>query len=193
MTTRPYPWKCAECKHKAVVPTTIAHTAQIRHEGEPHEVFVPDLPVHACQHCGAVAMGVEADHRVRAQLRDDLDLLQPAVIRANRLSRGLTQAELGLLLGFAGESVSRWERGVLQCRTTDNLLRAFFDLPAFRDYITSRKDVVSVHEQTEFDFGDATEFMLYGFDSYGQDLYIDPVIDPTPAPVSQFAKLPKAA
>jgi DNA-binding transcriptional regulator YiaG len=122
---RPYPWKCGECKAKAVVPALISHAAQVKHEGVIHDVVVPELPVHRCDQCKTIVFGEEADHAIRTKLRDDLGLFQPEQIRANRLAFGLTQDELGLFLSCAGETVSRWECGVIQSRASDKMLRAF--------------------------------------------------------------------
>ncbi len=37
-----------------------------------------------------------------------------AMIRALRLDKGLTQKQLGELIGVSGKAVSKWERGVSQ-------------------------------------------------------------------------------
>lgn len=135
MMMRPYPWKCAECRQKAVKPATISHTAQIKHDGATHQVAVAELPVHRCENCKAVVLGEDADFAIRAKLREDLDLLQPDQIRAGRKALGLSQDQLGELLGLAGESICRWERGVIQSQASNKLLCAFFDLPEFREYV----------------------------------------------------------
>jgi len=50
-------------------------------------------------------------------------LLQPDEIKAFRSRFGLTQAELGKLLGFGGASISRYENGALQDEAHDKALR----------------------------------------------------------------------
>ena len=77
---RPYPWRCDECGNKAVQQTVIEHRAQVKHENALHEVYVPDLPVHQCNHCKAVTVGEEADARIREALRKQLGLLSPTTI-----------------------------------------------------------------------------------------------------------------
>lgn len=58
-----------------------------------------------------------------AEYRKRKGLLQPDEIKAFRSRFGLTQAELGKLLGFGGASISRYENGALQDEAHDKALR----------------------------------------------------------------------
>jgi DNA-binding transcriptional regulator YiaG len=143
-----------------------------------HEVVIAELPVHRCENCKAVVMGEDADFAIRAKLREDLDLLQPDQILAGRKALGLSQDQLGELLGFAGESICRWERGVVQSEASNNLLRAFFDLPEFREYVGGvhltalDKSEVQVWEYSEI--GDET---IPCWESPYVDPEVEPIID----------------
>ena len=51
----------------------------------------------------------------------------------------LTQKALADRLGIAESTLCRWERGgQIPQRHSDLILRAFFDVPAFRDYLEQR-------------------------------------------------------
>jgi len=73
-------------------------------------------------------------------LRRQIGLLTPAEIRQKRKDLGLSQQDLADSLQVAMETVSRWETGAqMQQRSLDGFLRAFFDLPALREYMKGRQ------------------------------------------------------
>lgn len=57
------------------------------------------------------------------EFRKRRGLLQPEEIKEFRIGFGLTQSELGKLLGFGGASISRYENGALQDDAHDKALR----------------------------------------------------------------------
>jgi putative zinc finger/helix-turn-helix YgiT family protein len=136
-TLKPYPWKCASCRERAVAPVTLAsYAASLEHDGKAYEVELHNLPVLRCGHCGEVVFGDEAEMRLSDALRDAAGLLHPAEIRGRRESLGLTQKQLARRLRIAESTLSRWETGAqIQQKCMDLMLRSFFDLPELRRYL----------------------------------------------------------
>jgi DNA-binding transcriptional regulator YiaG len=137
VTVKPYPWKCGNCRERAVSPATLAeYTTRLDHDGKSYEVVVPDLDVLLCAHCDAVELTDEAGDRLVEALRRAADLLSPAQIRAGREALGLTQKQLAGHLRISETSLSRWETGAqMQQKCMDLLLKATFGLPAFREFV----------------------------------------------------------
>jgi len=90
------------------------------------EITVP-VELIKCTECGenfenptAESGPVELAYR---EFRKRRGLLQPEEIRDFRVGVGLTQSELGKLLGFGGATLSRYENGALQDDAHDKALR----------------------------------------------------------------------
>src|SRR5579871_3808255 len=128
---KPYPWKCAACRERAVAPVTLpSYSASLAHDGKTYEVELRDLPVLRCGRCGEVVFGDEAEIRLSDALRDAAGLLHPAEIRGRREALGLTQKGLARRLRIAEATLSRWETGAqIQQKCMDLMLRSFFDVP----------------------------------------------------------------
>lgn len=134
---RPFPWKCGECGHRAVKPLVFEYATPLSHDGRVYAVAVPELEAPRCEKCGHVVLTSEANRRIDAAFRQQLQLLAPEAIRHQRDALGLTQKELAARLGIADATLSRWETGAqIQQRAMDNLLRLFFSLPAVRSALT---------------------------------------------------------
>jgi putative zinc finger/helix-turn-helix YgiT family protein len=134
---RPFPWKCNTCGERQVRLTLVPdYTAELEHDGRSYSVTVPDLQVLECSACKTLVLTDEAHKRLGIALRDKAGLLRPAEIRAKRDELGLTQKQLASLLKVADTTVSRWETGAqIQQRAMDLLLRAFFNVPALRQFL----------------------------------------------------------
>ena len=152
---------CVQCGSKAVGGATVSETVPFRYEGKLYDVHVPQLTVRKCANCGACFYDNRADTQITRALRDQLNLLQPEQIQINRVQFGLTQEQLAEHIRVAPESLSRWENGhVIQSRSHDRLLQAFFTVPEFREFTartaTERSRVIVVcdavhwHEATSF-------------------------------------------
>ena len=90
------------------------------------DITVP-VELFRCSECGedfedASSKEAQVESAYR-EYRKRLNLLQPEEIKNFRSRFGLTQSELGKLLGFGGASISRYENGALQDDTHDNALR----------------------------------------------------------------------
>ena len=130
---RPFPWPCADCYTRTVVPTVMDYTAKVKHDGVVYELHLPSLEIPRCQTCGETYTTSAVDEQVSNALRSRLHLLTPMQIRKGTEKLGLKQQELAERLGVAPETISRWVNGALiQSRAMDNLLRLFFALPAVR-------------------------------------------------------------
>lgn len=135
-TARPYPWHCPACGQEKVYQAHVTHSEVVDYEGEQHEILAEHVPVGQCRHCDAVYFSAASRQVIGEAVRRKLGLLTAQEIKVNRQQLDQTQQELAAAIGFAGESLCRWERGtLLQSRTTDNVLRAYFGLPVFRQFL----------------------------------------------------------
>jgi len=117
----------------------------VRYEGALHFIRVPDLPVQRCAECGEVTYGNDTQEAIHRALRAHLHLLQPDEIRTCRKALYLTQEQLAEAIGCAAESLSRWENGaIIQSRSYDRLLRAYFHLPALRAFFEQLRGSAAV-------------------------------------------------
>ncbi len=134
---KPFPWKCAECKARAVSPATLdRYETDMDHDARAHHVVVSDLPVFLCANCGAIRLDDQAQERLADGLRDAANLLRPSEIRARRAALGLTQKQIASAMEISESTLCRWETGAqIQQRCMDRILRAFFVLPELRHYL----------------------------------------------------------
>lgn len=136
MNTKQLPWKCPRCREQAVQVATVDYTTTIEHDGRAYEVAVPGLQVPQCQNCGKIVMVESANLRVSEAFRQTAGLLSPGQIKQGRQSLGYNQQEFAECLGVAGPTVWRWETGAqIQQRFDNDVIKAFFDVPQFRDYL----------------------------------------------------------
>jgi DNA-binding transcriptional regulator YiaG len=78
-----------------------------------------------------LAFDTHASRQINAALRVHLHLLSPEEIQANRQRLGLTEQQLGDVLGVGARAVWDWENDmVVHSREQDNRLRATFGLPS---------------------------------------------------------------
>ena len=68
-------------------------------------------------------------------------MLQPEDIRTFRRKYGLTQGELANLLGLGGATLSRYERGQLQNKTHDMLIKMAMDPLKLRELVYNSTDI----------------------------------------------------
>ncbi len=133
---RPFPWNCRVCGEKQVYQVGEDYKTTLEHDGREYPVTLPDLCCYKCRACGARTLPDEAHRRLAMALRHAAGLLLPPDIRKNRESLGLTQRQLAQFLNVAETTVCRWETGTqIQQRAMDLLLRAYFDVPEFREYL----------------------------------------------------------
>jgi putative zinc finger/helix-turn-helix YgiT family protein len=136
---RPFPWRCSECGKKEMYPQATDYIGEVKHDGRPYTIHIPDLEIPTCRNCGAQLFTARADDRIIAALREKVGLLIPQVIRERRTELGLSQQGLADQLGVAKETISRWETGALiQSRAMDNLLRLYFDSEEVRERLRRR-------------------------------------------------------
>jgi putative zinc finger/helix-turn-helix YgiT family protein len=91
--------------------------------GEPIEV---DAEFFKCMECGVDfenTRGPDSLALAYREYRRRHDMLQPEQIRDWRKQYGLTQKELGQLLGWGGVTLSRYENGALQVEAHEKILR----------------------------------------------------------------------
>ncbi|GMR08409.1 MAG: DUF4065 domain-containing protein [Gammaproteobacteria bacterium] len=91
--------------------------------GEPIEV---EAEFFKCTECGADfenTRGPDSLALAYREYRHRHDMLQPEQIRDWRKQYGLTQKELGQLLGWGGVTLSRYENGALQVEAHEKILR----------------------------------------------------------------------
>ena len=133
---RPFPWRCTNCGERAVELATICHTAKVKHDNRTYTVDVPKLEVPRCKKCGELVFDDLADEQISRALRSQLHLLTPDQIREGIERLEMTQRQLANRLGTAEATVSRWCSGaVIQSRSMDKFLRAFFASPETREVL----------------------------------------------------------
>jgi putative zinc finger/helix-turn-helix YgiT family protein len=146
MKMKPYPWKCGRCRERAVTGVVLENSrTELEHDGRKYQVELTDFQVAKCQHCGAMVFDDAANRRLSDGLRSAAGLLQPGEIRASREALGLTQKSLANLLQIAESTLSRWETGAqIQQRCMDRMLRGFFGVKEFRDFLGSAGDSAAI-------------------------------------------------
>lgn len=134
---KPYPWKCGNCRERAINPVTLpSYSADLEHDGRKYHVTLTDLQAARCDNCGTIMLDAAADRRLSDALRMEVGLLRPAEIRARREELGLTQKELAGQLQIAEATLSRWETGAqIQQRVMDRFLRVFFQSAEARNIL----------------------------------------------------------
>jgi putative zinc finger/helix-turn-helix YgiT family protein len=133
---KPYPRYCPRCGQKTVWQTTTPYSTVMRHDGELHQIELPDLEVPFCEACSEMIFDTQACEQVSRAFRQRLGLLAPAEIRAHRERLGLSQQELAAHLNVAPTIVAQWESGLaIPSRAIDRFLRVYFQSPEARSAI----------------------------------------------------------
>jgi putative zinc finger/helix-turn-helix YgiT family protein len=133
------PYKCHQCRQKTVFPKIEKYQSQVDHDGRHYGLVIPDLAVLECSNCNNRVRDREANARIDDALRSAAGFLLPYVIRQERLRLGFSQAHLAELLTVGEATLSRWETGAqIQSHHMDVMLRAFFEVPSFREYLENR-------------------------------------------------------
>jgi transcriptional regulator with XRE-family HTH domain len=133
---KPYPWKCSECRERAVSPVTLpCYSTQLDHDGKTYEVSVEDFQVLRCAKCGELEIQDKSSTRLLEALRHEAGLLLPHEIRERRTALGLSQKALATAMKVAESTLSRWETGAqIQQRCMDQFLRVVFNVSEVRAY-----------------------------------------------------------
>lgn len=131
--------RCPECGKQALIAVTIPHySTEMEHDGRKYPVDVSDFAVHQCQECGEILSNEDANDKLVEALRAAAGLLSAGDIRSRRRALGYKQDAMASLLGISPSTLSRWENGAqLQQRCMDRILRAFFEVKEFREFLTS--------------------------------------------------------
>jgi putative zinc finger/helix-turn-helix YgiT family protein len=137
---RPYPWKCPNCRQRAINPAVANYKTDIEHDGRVYHIAVKGLTVLRCDQCGTQQLPDEAQDRLLQELRKKAGLLAPTQITKKRIDLGLTQKDFAQLLGVAKETVCRWESGgQIQQRVMNDFMQALFEVPELRRYLKQRR------------------------------------------------------
>ena len=130
--------KCSNCGQRTMRLVQDRYVTEVKHDGHPYRIDLPDLPYYKCAECESVVLPDEANAAIGRQLRIVAGLLLPEEIRRGRTALGLRQKELADILGIAEATVCRWETGAqIQQTGYDRALRAFFNVPEMRSYYLS--------------------------------------------------------
>jgi len=141
MTKRRFAPRCGKCRLKTMALVTIQYSIQIDHDGRKYNVVLPSLTVPKCSNCGDLSIDGEAERQIDTAFRQQASLLTAEQIRQRREALGLTQKAIANCLGIGEATWSRWETGAqIQQRAMNTLVRAYFELPALRNYLESSQD-----------------------------------------------------
>jgi len=132
-----YPIRCFECGKEEVRPALVSQTVKRNYEGKTHELEIQDLPVTRCAACGEIYYTQDSDDKIVSALRTYIALLSPEEMRGRITNLAMSQREVAIALRIAPETLSRWLSGsLIQSRSMDTLLRAFFELDQMRDFVS---------------------------------------------------------
>lgn len=124
------------------------YTLDAEHDGQIYRVQLDKLRVPRCRNCGEMVFDDAANEQISDALRQQVGLLSPAEIRANREALGLTQRQLADHLGIAEATLSRWERsGQIQERALDRLVRVYFAFPGVRAALADEAALAALGSQ----------------------------------------------
>lgn len=103
--------KCIECGHQ----TDSQVEARELDLGLPYHVVVQDSPVEVCPNCGERYEGIAAPEQtlqsIGRWIAERPGRLHSSEVRFLRNAMAWSQEQLGMRLGVAPETVSRWENG----------------------------------------------------------------------------------
>ena len=75
---KPFPWKCGECRQRAVLPSTLdTYETELEHDGRKYQVSLVDFQVANSENCGAMVFDDAANRRLSDALRKEAGLLHP--------------------------------------------------------------------------------------------------------------------
>lgn len=116
-----------------------------------NEPIPVDMEYYRCGECGEEFRGLEQKddpfERAYRLYRAKHGMVQPEYIRTFRRKYSLTQGELANLLGLGGATLSRYEKGALQDRTHDTLMRMAIDPANLRELVFHSTDVFSTDKR----------------------------------------------
>ena len=101
--------KCIQCGHLGLKRATEEHSIDVA-----GRTFTADLPILRCPECGETYTDALAMNRAELEAARRLANVGEATGETFRFMRhalGLTAVTLGVELGVAAETISRWERG----------------------------------------------------------------------------------
>jgi len=139
---KPFPWKCGDCRERAVKPVALeTYETGLEHDGRKYRVSLVNFQVMQCEKCGSMVFDDAANRKLSDALRAEVGLLQPSEIRVQREALKLTQKSLAAYLQIAEATLSRWETGAqIQQRAMDQLLRIFFEFSDVRQFLGVPKE-----------------------------------------------------
>jgi DNA-binding transcriptional regulator YiaG len=133
MMEREFSKKCSKCGERAMAIATVPYELQIDHDGQKYQVTISDFTVPKCTKCANISHDAEASEQISLAFRRQAGLLQPDEIRRRRESLGLPQQAVADMLAVPVSKYTAWETGeLIQTRSQDRFLRAFFVVPELR-------------------------------------------------------------
>ena len=83
MLQKPFPWKCPNCRQKAVENGVVDYRDKIVHDGREYEIRIMALEVPQCKNCRELIPTDEVNKAIDNALRQEAKLLTPEQIRRN--------------------------------------------------------------------------------------------------------------
>ena len=138
-----------------------------------------EVPVeyYRCNECGESfenTRGHDALEHAYREFRTRYNMLHPEQIKEWRKHYGLTQKELGQILGWGGATLSRYENGALQIEAHEKLLRLAMEPHNLKKLIKENPTVLSEEKQQrilteiEAEEDEANSFEMMFEDKFGR-------------------------
>jgi putative zinc finger/helix-turn-helix YgiT family protein len=187
---------CPICEKKGKV-ERILKTREFNVRGESIKV---EYEAYKCDTCGETFLETktEDDPLVAAYTiyRKKHNMLQPDDIKKIRMKYGISQAELGRLLGWGGATLSRYENGALQDRVHDGQLSLISDPRNMLKLIKENtelfgeqraklliknltdlaRDEFPLHRCIEEIYGNSEQSAFTGFASFNYDKFLNAIL-----------------
>src|SRR5438105_3795443 len=106
---KPFPWMCADCREKTVLPVQREYSLPALHDGTTYELTIRDMLIPTCSRCGLAIITSEICERISAELRRAAGIMTPEEIRFNREKLGMLGAQLAAALRVDEATLTRWE------------------------------------------------------------------------------------
>jgi putative zinc finger/helix-turn-helix YgiT family protein len=147
---------CPSCEKGHFHPKTTDYMAELP---DGLKLTIPNVKLDVCDHCGEIAISIEAAKIIDATIAEQNEQLSPHELENIRENLNLDQTEMSEVLGLGGKTYHRWEKGTqIPSRSMCHYLRVLGEFPEAFDWLRNRQWRRSnriAASQLKFDFSEA--------------------------------------